>query len=149
MTAENTSNRQASFLKPKVELIIRIIVALIILQTLRFKFTAADESVALFNEVSRFLTGDNSLQALLRIGTGVIELIAGIFLLYKPTALWGALLTAGTMAGAVVTHLFIIGINFQNDGGALFAVALVALIGSLHIIFNRRKAIPVIGKKFR
>lgn len=133
---------------PKVDLIIRILVAVIILQTLRFKFLGAEESVLLFTQVSEFLVGDGSLEALIRIGTGVIELIAGVLLLIPKTALYGGLLTAGTMLGAIKTHLFIIGVVFNNDGGVLFGVAIIALLGSLAVIASRLEKLPIIGKKF-
>lgn len=132
----------------KVDLVIRIVVAVIILQTLRFKFLGAEESVLLFSQVSNFVVGDNSLEALMRIGTGSIELIAGILLLIRPLALYGALLTAGTMIGAIKTHVFIIGIAFNGDGGLLFGVAILALLGSLAVIVSRLSQIPLIGKRF-
>ena len=134
-------------LPPKADLVIRIIVAVIILQTLRFKFLGAEESVLLFSQVSEFAFGSADFEATLRVGTGVIELVAGIFLLIRSTALWGAILTAGTMVGAIKTHLFIIGVVFHNDGGALFAVAIVALLGSLAVITQRIEKLPVIGQK--
>ena len=135
-----------AFLPNKVEWIVRIIVAVIILQTLRFKFLGAEESVLLFSQVSEFAFGSADYEALLRIGTGVIELIAGILLLIPATAFWGALLVAGTMIGAVKTHVFIVGINFNNDGGLLFGVGLIALIGSGTVLLNRIPTTPIVAK---
>ena len=134
-----------TLISKKIEWIIRIVVAVIILQTLRFKFLGAEESVLLFTQVSEFLVGDDSLEALLRIGTGIIELIAGVLLLITPSALYGAILTAATMFGAIKTHVFIIGISFNNDGGLLFAVGVLAFIGSIAIVFNRRDSLPIAG----
>lgn len=120
---------------------IRIIPAIIMLQTLFYKFTAAPEPIHIFST----LLGTQ--EALGRIGTGTIELIAGILLLYPRTSVFGAILGAGTMFGAVVSHLFILGINIQyydknnmlvNDKGSLFLSALITLICCSIIIFQQK-----------
>lgn len=122
-------------------LAVRVIVAVIILQTLRFKFTGHADSVDLFSEVSTFAFGDPSKEALLRVGTGVVELIAGILLLIPRTVFVGAMLTAGTMVGAIITHAFVIGIVFKEDGGVLFGVAVLALLGSLYCMWSTRDTV--------
>ncbi|WP_018970526.1 MauE/DoxX family redox-associated membrane protein [Rubritalea marina] len=126
---------------PKSLLAVRVIVAVIILQTLRFKFTGHPDSVDLFSEVSNFAFGDASKEGLLRVGTGAIELIAGVMLLIPRTVFVGALLTAGTMMGAIMTHVLVIGIVFKEDGGALFGVALLALLGSLYCMWATRDSV--------
>ena len=137
-----------AFLSNKVEWAFRIVVAVIILQTLRFKFLGAEESVLLFTQVSEFVFGTGKHEALLRIGTGVLELVAGVLLLVPRTAFFGAFLTAGTMAGAVKTHMFIIGISFNGDGGVLFGVGVLALLGSVAVMLNRIPTTPVVSKAF-
>lgn len=101
---------------------LRLIAAAIMLQTLYFKFTAAPESVYIFTQVGIEPWG--------RIGTGVAELVASLLLLVPRTIVLGALLSAGIMAGALVTHLFVLGIEVQGDGGQLFSYALIVLVAS-------------------
>jgi putative oxidoreductase len=110
--------------------IVRIGAALILLQTLYFKFTAHPESVALFTKLGVESWG--------RIGTGVIELIAGILLLIPATAFIGAVLGIGLMAGAIFSHLTVIGIESAGDGGQLFLLAIVVLICSAITAWNNK-----------
>lgn len=119
------------------------IAAVILLQTLFFKFTAARESVYIFTAVGMEPWG--------RIGTGVIELIAAILLLYPRTVVYGAILSAGVISGAVFFHLFVLGITLPavGDNGELFTLAMVVLLSSLGILFLHRQEIPVIGKALR
>src|SRR4051812_33724574 len=100
--------------------ILRIIAAIILVQTLYFKFTGAPESVYIFSTVGKLVPGAEPFG---RISSGVIELIASVLLLIPRTAWAGALLALGTMAGAILTHLTILGISVMNDGGLLFALA--------------------------
>ena len=95
----------------------RLIAAVILLQTLWFKFTGAEESIYIFSKLGAEPYG--------RIGSGIIELIAGILLL-TPRYCWiGALLGLGTMAGAILSHITVLGIDILGDGGQLFALAII------------------------
>jgi putative oxidoreductase len=118
-----------------IDWLFRIAIAVILLQTLYFKFTGHPESVALFSKLGVEPWG--------RIGTGVIELIAGVLILIPATALIGAGLSLGLMAGAIASHLFVIGIESDNDGGQLFMLAIIVLALSLVVLAIRRKEIPV------
>lgn len=118
-----------------IDWLFRIAIAVILLQTLYFKFSGHPESVVLFSKLGVEPWG--------RIGTGVIELIAGILILIPATALIGAALSLGLMAGAIASHLFIIGIESDNDGGQLFMLAIIVLALSLVVLAIRRKEIPV------
>ena len=118
-----------------IDWLFRIAIAVILLQTLYFKFSGHPESVALFSKLGVEPWG--------RIGTGVIELIAGILILIPATALIGAALSLGLMAGAIASHLFVIGIESDNDGGQLFMLAIIVLALSLVVLAIRRKEIPV------
>ena len=82
--------------------ILRIVAALILLQTLFFKFTAAPESVYIFTKVG--------LEPYGRIGSGVAELIAAIFILIPATTWVGAGLALAVMFGAIFSHLTVLGI---------------------------------------
>lgn len=100
--------------------LLRIVAAVILLQTLYFKFTAQPESVELFTKLGVEPWG--------RISTGVIELIAGILLLVPATIFMGAVLSIGLMSGAIVSHLTVIGIQSKGDGGQLFMLAIIVWI---------------------
>jgi len=127
--------------------LLQLLVAGILLQTLFFKFTAAEESVYIFSTVGQFL-GVGGVEPWGRIGSGVVELVAAILLLVPATASLGAILTMGVMAGAIVSHLFIFGIELKGDGGLLFGLALAAFAGSLIVLVLRRTQIPVVGRHF-
>lgn len=96
-------------------LILRLVAAAILLQTLYFKFSAAPESVYIFSQLG--------LEPFGRIGTGIAELVAGILLLIPKTAFYGAVASFAIISGAIVSHLTVLGIVVQNDGGLLFTLA--------------------------
>ncbi len=121
--------------------LLKIIAAFIMLQTLFFKFSGAQESIELFTKIA----GNN--EAIIRIGTGVLELIAAI-LLFIPKRTWiGAFLTTGLMAGAIMSHLTIIGIEHNNDGGRLFICSTITLTAGAILLVLNRKDIPFVGTK--
>lgn len=127
-------------MKTHIPLALRIIVAFILIQTLRFKFTAHPDSVYIFTKVG--------LEPFGRIGIGIAELIAGIFLLVKKTTWLGAVLILVIIGSAIMMHLTQLGINVNNDGGILFVTAVVTFILSAIILYIYRKDIPVFGKRF-
>lgn len=116
----------------------RIVAALILLQTLFFKFSAAPESVYIFTQMGLEPQG--------RIGVGVMELIAGVLLLIPKYAGIGGLLGLGLMAGAIFSHLTTLGIEVQGDGGQLFVYALIVLTGSLITILQEKERLKAILK---
>ena len=127
-------------MKKYLPLVLRIIVSIILLQTLRFKFTAHPDSVYIFSKVG--------LEPVGRIGIGTVELIASILLLIPRTVWLGALITLGVIGGAIIMHLTILGIEVNHDGGVLFIMALITFILSAIILFIYRKGIPYINKYF-
>jgi hypothetical protein len=46
----------------------------------------------------------------------------------------GALLACGIMIGAILSHLFVLGIAVENDGGLLFVLALIVLLSCIELI---------------
>src|SRR6476660_4677022 len=114
--------------------ILRIIAAGIFLQTLFFKFTASEESVYIFSTLGMEPFG--------RIGSGVAELVASILILVPRTTVYGALLGMGVMAGAIVSHLFVLGVEVKNDGGLLFGLAVVAFICCAILAYQNKREIP-------
>ncbi len=119
-------------MKNYLERISAIVAAVILLQTLYFKFTGASESVYIFNKLGIEPYG--------RIGTGVLELIISILLLIKRTSLIGAILGIGVISGAILSHLFILGIEVQGDGGLLFGLAIIVFaLLLLTVILQKEK----------
>tara|TARA_R110002126_G_scaffold14765_1_gene61312 strand:+ start:9354 stop:9755 length:402 start_codon:yes stop_codon:yes gene_type:complete len=120
--------------------VLRIVAAGILLQTLFFKFTGAPGSIYIFETVG--------LEPFGRYASGVTELIAVILLLIPKFNWLGAILALGVMSGAIISHLTVLGIEVQGDGGALFIMAIIVFISSAILLFLDRTAIPVLGKKF-
>jgi uncharacterized membrane protein YphA (DoxX/SURF4 family) len=110
--------------------ILRLLAAVILLQTLFFKFTAAPESVYIFSTIGIEPWG--------RIGTGILELVASILILIPATTAFGALLAIGLMSGAIFFHFTKLGISVQNDGGQLFIYALLVLFSSGILLYDNR-----------
>jgi uncharacterized membrane protein YphA (DoxX/SURF4 family) len=118
--------------------ICRATAAVILLQTLFFKFTGAEESVYIFSRLGLEPAG--------RYGTGVVELIAAVLLLFQCYAWLGALLAAGVMSGAIVSHLTVLGISVKNDGGLLFGLAVTVLVCSLAVLLLHWRQIPIVSR---
>ncbi len=128
-------------MKNKIDLVVRIAVALILLQTLYFKFSGAAESVYIFSTLGIEPVG--------RIGSGIAELIAAVLLLI-PNLVWlGAGLALGVISGAIVSHLTVLGIVILDDGGTLFGLAVAVFLGSAYLLWQNRHAIPILNKFFK
>src|SRR5215831_9219007 len=135
--SETTPMNQPSKMLTIISWICRVTAALILLQTLFFKFTAAPESVYIFTKVGLEPWG--------RIGSGIAELIAAILILIPATTWLGAGLALAVMAGAVFSHLTVLGIVVMNDGGLLFGLALAVAACSILLLFLQRRRVPIIG----
>jgi len=121
--------------------LVRFTAAIILLQTLFFKFTGAPESVYIFTKVGLEPWG--------RYGSGVVELIAAVLLMSSCYGWLGALLALGVMGGAIMSHLTVLGIVVQNDGGLLFGLALtVAMCSAITLVLHRRD-IPLLSSLFK
>src|SRR5256714_13108834 len=119
--------------------ICRVAAAVILLQTLFFKFSAAPESVYIFSKIGLEPWG--------RIGSGVVELIAAL-LLFMPRLHWfGAALAIGVLSGAIMSHLTVLGIVVMNDGGLLFFLALITVACCAVVLFMERRSIPLVGAR--
>lgn len=128
-----TANTQITTAQPSkamvmVEWGVTLLVALILLQTLFFKFSGAAESVYIFTTVGIEPYG--------RIGSGIAELIAALLILYPKTRWFGSTMAMGVMAGAIMSHLTILGIEVMGDGGYLFFLALVVFFGSAFLLLR-------------
>lgn len=117
--------------KISIESILKLVVAIILLQTLYYKFTAKPESVHIFTTLGAEPYG--------RIGSGIVELIASVLLFINSTRFLGAFIAMGTMLAALFSHLFILGIEVNNDGGTLFVLALITFVFSSILVYRFRK----------
>jgi uncharacterized membrane protein YphA (DoxX/SURF4 family) len=118
--------------------VFRLTAAIILLQTLYFKFTGAEESVYIFSTLGMEPYG--------RIGSGIVELIAAILILIPRTTLLGALMGAGVMLGAIFSHLFVLGIEVKNDGGELFILAIIVFLCCIALIYWNKSKIKTVLK---
>lgn len=124
-----------------VERVAAFIAAMILVQTLYFKFTAHPDSVHIFTEIGG--------EPYLRISSGVVELIISLLLIFRKTSLLGAILGLGVMLGAIGQHILVLGIVVNNDGGGLFTLAVVTFICCLIIIYLKRSDLANYVKKIR
>lgn len=113
--------------------VLRLVAAYILLQTLRFKFGAVEESVYIFTKVGMEPWG--------RIGSGVVELIASILILIPRTTAFGALMALGTMSGAIFFHLTTLGIEVMGDKGQLFYMAIIVWVSTAILLFVYRQQV--------
>ena len=121
-----------------IYLLARIFIAVFLLQTLYYKFTGHADSIHIFSSLGAEPVG--------RIGSGIVELIASILLLIPKTVWIGALMAMGTMAGAIMAHVFVIGIEVNGDNGSLFYAAVGIFFLCLIILYRDRKKVPILSK---
>jgi putative oxidoreductase len=120
---------------------LQLVAAAILLQTLFFKFSGAEESVYIFTTLGAEPAG--------RIGSGIVELIAAILLLVPASIPFGAALTMAVMSGALVSHLTILGIEVKGDGGVLFGLAVTVFVSAAIVLYLRRAELPIVGRFFQ
>lgn len=120
---------------------LRIVMAILLLQTLFFKFTGAEESIYIFSQLGVEPWG--------RIATGCMELIAAILPLIPSTVVPGALLTIGIMTGAIASHIFKLGIVVQNDGGLLFVYGCIILLSAVILLILHKQQFVQFKQKFK
>lgn len=120
---------------------LRLTAALILFQTLYFKFSGAPESIYIFETLEMEPFG--------RYAAAVAELIAGILLII-PSSVWvGAVITIGIMTAAILSHVGTLGIVVQDDGGLLFILAIIIFLCAAILLYLHRRDLPLIGQRFR
>lgn len=120
--------------------ILRIVAAGILLQTLFFKFSGAAESIYIFSALGAEPYG--------RIGSGIAEFIVAVLILIPKTTWIGALGGCGIMIGAILSHLLVLGIVVENDGGFLFLLAVITLLCCVGLLyFNKNKLFNLLNFK--
>jgi hypothetical protein len=125
-------------MKEKYSLILRWLTALILLQTLYFKFSGADESIYIFTTLNMEPWG--------RIGAGIAELAIALFLIYRRTVWLGAVGGLAIISGALYAHFTVIGIEVMGDNGFLFGLAVVVFVCCALVLWTYRKDA---GKAFK
>jgi putative oxidoreductase len=120
--------------------IARLVAAVIMAQTLYFKFTGAAESVEIFTRVGMEPWG--------RIAVGIMELIASVLILVPAISWLGALVALGLMAGAIGMHLTILGIEVRGDGGQLFYYAVAVAVCAGFVLWRSRQQMVNALKRF-
>ncbi|MEH6309200.1 DoxX family protein [Olivibacter sp. CPCC 100613] len=121
---------------------IKLLAAIIMLQTLFFKFTAAPESVYLFTKIGMEPWG--------RIGVGILEIFASLLILIPRTTAFGALLGLGLMSGALFFHFTILGVVVQGDSGRLFIYALLVFFSCIILLIAfKSQLLQLYQTKFR
>ncbi len=119
----------------------QIVAAVILAQTLFFKFSGAMESVDLFTKLGVEPFG--------RYAAGTMELVTVILLLIPKKAWLGATLGVFVMIGAIFSHLLVLGIESEGDGGYLFILAIITLICCLTVLYiHKRDAVLFIKVTF-
>ncbi|OYW78180.1 MAG: hypothetical protein B7Z37_00645 [Verrucomicrobia bacterium 12-59-8] len=126
----------------RVSWVLQVAAAVIMGQTLFFKFSGAPEPIYIFTTLGAEPYG--------RWLAGVSELVAVVLLLWPTMAGVGALLGVGVMSGALLAHLTTkLGIELLGDGGLLFSLGVVVWIACAVIVFIRRNQLMAQAKTLR
>jgi hypothetical protein len=125
--------------KNTISWILRLTVAIILLQTLYYKFTAHPDSVHIFTALGVEPWG--------RIGLGIVELITSILILVPNTKIIGMINSLGIILGAILSHFLVIGFNVSNDGGGLFTLAIIVFISSsIFLIMHKIEVVALVQR---
>ncbi|MCG9899563.1 MAG: DoxX family protein [Hydrotalea sp.] len=129
-------------IKTALNWVLKLTVAIILLQTLYFKFLAHPDSVYIFSELGVEPWG--------RIGLGIAELITAILIFIPKTELIGMINSLLIIIGAIGAHIFVIGIDIKNDHGGLFTLALIVLVCSVTYLFLNKNKVneQLLSKRF-
>ena len=127
--------------KNSISWTLRIIVAVILLQTLYFKFTAHPDSVHIFSALGVEPWG--------RIGLGIVELITALLIVLPKSKIIGMATSLVIILGAVFSHILILGINVSNDGGTLFSLAIIVLIATTIFLIMHKNELVLLTSKFK
>jgi hypothetical protein len=128
-----------------------LVASAVFLDSLRFKFTNAPETQTIFGKLDGWAASFGAEGLFAQTGLfsqyviGSAELVAASLLLaslvpgLKRLRALGALIAAAVMSGAVNFHLFTpLGIDPNNDGAGLFAMAVVVWLTSIAMVIANR-----------
>ena len=116
---------------------LKLVIVIILLQTLYLKFSGSREAVFVFTQLD--------IEPFGRYFSGVLEFIACLLLFFRVTRLFGAILTMFLMMVALLTHICVLGIEVMNDSGTMFALALLTFICSIVLIYRFRNDCNFLG----
>lgn len=108
---------------------LQILVGLMFIAAGAMKWAGAQFAVDIFEHIG--------IGQWFRYVTGTVELVSGVLLLLPVTAPFAGIILAITMVCAIFTHLAVIG------GSPVPAIVL--LVGSLAIVWLRRRQLPIVG----
>ena len=123
-----------------VSKLLRVVIAIIYVQTLYFKFSGHPDSVYIFSKLG--------LEPFGRIGIGIFELITAILLILPATYIYGIVLSIGVISGAIASHLGPLGIEVLGDGGKVFYLALIVWVASFILELLHREEIKALLLKY-
>ncbi len=139
--------------------LIAVFAALVFLDSLRFKFTNAEETRVIFGLLDDWAASLGAPGLFARTGLfsqyviGTAELTASVLLLlgilprFRRLQALGAAIALAVMSGAISFHLFTpLGIDPNEDGGGLFAAALVIWLTSIVMLIIRRREVVALGR---
>lgn len=123
-------------------------VAFIFLWYEQYKLLGDQGSRDLFTILTDWF-GFHGYEAVMRIGVGLCEIVASLFILTPAVQGLGAIGAFMLMSGAIFFHLVTpLGVDPYNDGGVLFKEACSVWITSLVLIWWRRAQIAAIARFF-
>ena len=131
-----------------------LIASAVFLDSLRYKFTNAIETQVIFGRLDAWAASLGAPGLFAQTGLfsqyviGSAELLASTMLLLglvpalRRLQTVGALIAVAVMSGAVNFHLWTpLGIDPNNDGGGLFAMAVTVWLSSIVMLIARRKTL--------
>lgn len=123
-------SHQPSRLTQGLDWLVRILLALTFVSAGGMKLAGVPQFVALFDQIG--------IGQWFRLVTGTFEVLGGLLVLIPRTSIFGAVLLACVMLGAVFTHLAVIG------GNPLPALVLLAL--STVVLWLRRAQLALLKR---
>jgi hypothetical protein len=131
-----------------------LVASAVFLDSLRFKYTNAIETQVIFGRLDAWaaslgapgLFAQTGLFSQYVIGTAELVaatlLLLGLFPALRRLQTLGALIAVAVMTGAVNFHLWTpLGIDPNNDGGGLFAMAVTVWLSSIAMLVARRETL--------
>ncbi len=122
-----------------VILLLKLIITIIVGQTLIFKFSGAEESVYVFSALGIEPWG--------RLALGTMELVSILLLWIPKTTYYALMLILGIMSGAIASHLFVLGIVIKADKGELFILGLVTWVSTAAILIIKSEEVKTTAIK--
>ncbi len=138
-------------LRTYAPIVYSLLASAVFLDSLRFKFTNAPETQTIFGKLDGWAAGFGAEGLFAQTGLfsqyviGSAELVAATLLIaslipaFRRLRVLGAMIAAAVMTGAVSFHLFTpLGIDPNNDGAGLFAMAVVVWVSSIAMLLAGR-----------